>query len=60
MYCHAVYLTHLLVTVVPVKNVKAALAYCCTGGVICEAHLFFHQGNSSPCHYPGRKVILRM
>jgi hypothetical protein len=53
-------LTHLLVTVVPVKNAKAALAYCCRGGATSEAHLCFHQGNSSPCDYPGLKVILRM
>jgi hypothetical protein len=53
-------LTHLLVTVAPVKNAKAALAYCCRGGVICEARLCFHQGKSSPCDYPGLKVIMRM
>ena len=60
--CNAILtsLTHLLVTVVPVKNAKAALAYCCSGGITYEAHLCFHQGNSSPCYYPGLKVKLRM
>jgi len=53
-------LTHLLVTVVQVKNAKAALAYRCRGGIICEAHLCFHQGNSSPCDYPGLKVVLHV
>jgi hypothetical protein len=32
-------LTHLLATVAPIKNAKAALAYCCRGSIICKAHL---------------------
>jgi len=53
-------LTHLLLTVLQLKNAKAALAYCCRGGVICEAHLCFHQGNSSTCDYPGLTVVSHM